>query len=290
MIDAKTKFFCVIGDPIEHSLSPIMHNAVFRHLKLNYAYLAFKVQQSSLGSAIDAFKSLDFKGVNVTIPHKVNVIKFLDELSEEAEIIGAVNTIKFGEKTIGYNTDGYGALKALKENGSDPKNKNVLILGSGGAARAISVSLGLKGNAASLSILGIVESELKKLAEDVGKTGANCSAKVLNNENLKKEIEKSDILIQCTPVGMHPKTDETIAAKELLRKDLVVFDIVYNPLETKLLKEAKKAGAKTIGGIDMFINQGAEALRIWLGIEPPLEIMKRAVLDYIKPASKSSLN
>jgi len=284
MIDAKTKFFCVIGDPIEHSLSPIMHNVVFSHLKLNYAYLAFRVLPASLSGAMAGFKALGFKGANVTIPHKVSVISFLDELSEEAEIIGAVNTVKFGNKTVGHNTDGYGALRAMQENKADPKNKNVLILGSGGAARAISISLALKGNPASLSILGVAKSELKKLAGDVEKANANlnCTAKNLNKENLKKEIEKSDILIHCTPVGMHPKVNETLATKELLRKDLTVFDIVYNPLETKLLKEAKKAGAKTISGIDMFIHQGAEALKIWLGIAPPIKIMKKAVLGNIK--------
>lgn len=283
MMDAKTKLFCVIGDPIEHSLSPAMHNAVFKKLGLNCAYAAFRLAPKNLGSAVKGMKVMNFGGANVTIPHKVDVINFLDELSEEARIIGAVNTIKFGEKIIGYNTDGIGALKALVNNNADPENKKILILGSGGAARAIALTLALKGKVASLTILGVVEEELKKLIKDINKnTKIKAAGEMMTEETKKEKIANCDILIHCTPVGMHPKKDETLVTKDMLRKGLVVMDIVYNPLETKLLKEAKKAGAKTVGGIEMFVNQGAESEKIWLGIDAPVELMRRAALKELK--------
>jgi len=282
-MDAETKLFCVIGDPIEHSLSPAMHNAVFKELGLNCAYAAFRIAPENLGSAIKGMGAMNFGGANVTIPHKVNVIDFLDKLSEEARIIGAVNTIKFGEKLIGYNTDGYGALQALRSSSADLNGKNILILGSGGAARAIAITLALKGEIASLTILGVVEEEFRTLVDDINKgTKIRAAGKMMTDETKKEEITKADILIHCTPVGMHPKTNETLVTRDMLRKGLVVMDIVYNPLETKLLREAKKAGAKTIGGIEMFVNQGAEAERIWLGIDAPVELMRRAVLKELK--------
>ncbi|MDI6654268.1 MAG: shikimate dehydrogenase [Candidatus Hydrothermarchaeota archaeon] len=282
-MDARTIFFCVIGDPIEHSLSPAMHNAVFKKLGLNCTYAAFRVAPENLGSAIKGMGAMNFGGANVTIPHKVNVIDFLDKLSEEARIIGAVNTIKFGEKLTGYNTDGYGALRALRSSSADPNGKNILILGSGGAARAIAITLALKGEIASLTILGVVKEELRKLVDDINKgTKIRAAGKMMTDETKKEEIAKADILIHCTPVGMHPKTNETLVTRDVLRKGLVVMDIVYNPLETKLLREAKKAGAKTVGGIEMFVNQGAESERIWLGIDAPVELMRRAVLKELK--------
>lgn len=289
MMDAKTKLFCVIGDPIEHSLSPAMHNAAFKKLKLNCAYAAFRVAPENLGSAVRGMNTLGFIGASVTIPHKVRVIEFLDELSEEARIIGAVNTIKFREKIIGYNTDGIGALKALINNNANPKNKKILILGSGGAARAIALTLALKGKVASLTILGVIEEELKKLVDDIKKeTKIRATGKMMTDKTKKEEIARADILIHCTPVGMHPKTDETLVTKDMLRKGLVVMDIVYNPLETKLLKEAKKAGCKTIGGIEMFVTQGAESQRIWLGIEPPVKSMKKVVLKELKKSRSTA--
>lgn len=283
MMDANTKLFCVLGDPVEHSLSPAMHNAVFKKLRLNCAYAAFRVAPGDLGSATSGMRALGFVGANVTIPHKVKVIEFLDELSEEAKIIGAVNTIKFGEKITGYNTDGLGAMKALINNNANPKNKKILILGSGGAARAIAITLALKGEVASLTILGVVEEELKKLIEDINRnTKIAATGKMMSEEMKREEIAKADILIHCTPVGMHPKVNETLVTKDMLQKKLVVMDIVYNPLETKLLKEAKKTGAKTIGGIEMFANQGAESEKIWLGIDAPVELMRRVVLKELK--------
>jgi shikimate dehydrogenase len=279
-IDAKTKIFCVIGDPIEHSLSPAMHNAVFGELDLNCAYTAFNIKPENLGDAIKGMQAMGIGGINVTIPHKVSVMDLLDELSNEARIIGAVNTIKMGKKLVGHNTDGLGALMTLKNGGADPKGKHVLLLGSGGAARAIAVTLALKGEISNLTILGIVRGEVEKLAADISQnTPMSVAGRILDDTALKDALSNADILIHATPVGMHPNTDETLITADLMSPDLRLMDVVYTPLETKLMQEAKKASLKTIiGGLDMFVNQGAEAEKIWLGIDAPVELMREVVL------------
>lgn len=279
-IDAKTKIFCVIGDPIEHSLSPVMHNAVFEKLDLNCCFTAFRIKPENLGNAIKGMQAMEIGGINVTIPHKVSVMDFLDELSEEARIIGAVNTIEMGEKLKGYNTDGLGAFMALKNGGADPKGKHVLLLGSGGAARAIAVTLALKGEISALTILGVVKEELEKLAEDISKnTQINAAGELLNDGTLGDALSNADILIHATPVGMHPDIDKTLVTADMMEPDLKVMDIVYTPLETKLMREAKEAGVECIiGGVEMFINQGAESEKIWLEIDAPVELMREVVL------------
>lgn len=278
-MNSKTKLFCVIGDPIEHSMSPVMHNAVFEQMKLNCAYAAFRVEKNNLGDAIKGMRALGIAGVNVTIPHKVEVVKYLNGLSEEARIIGAVNTIKIGSQLLGHNTDGVGALRAMRNSRADPRGKRVLILGSGGAARAIAVTLALQGEVDSLRVLGIEDAERERLVRDI-KTETDCNVvgARLDKGSLAGEIEKADLLIHCTPIGMHPKVDETLVTADMMRPELEVMDIVYNPMQTKLLKEAKKAGVKVaVGGVDMFVNQGAESLRIWLGIDPPVDLMRKVV-------------
>lgn len=283
-IDGKTKVFCVIGDPIEHTLSPAMHNAAFEKLGLNSVYTAFRVSRDSLREAVGGFRALGMGGVNVTIPHKVAVMQYLDELSEEARIIGAVNTIKLGERLVGYNTDGDGALQALISRGADPKRKDVLILGSGGAARAIAVTLALKGKVNSLRLLGIDEAELRKLAADVGAcTSAEVSWGVFSDETKKKELGRADIVLHCTPVGMAPKIGKSLLRAEDIPDSIKLMDIVYTPIETQLMREAKKAGVEIIiGGVEMFVNQGAESERIWLDVEPPVDLMKEVVLKKLE--------
>ena len=283
-IDGKTKLFCVIGDPIEHTLSPAMHNAVFEGLRLNCVYTAFRIEPPILGDFVRGVKTMGLGGVNVTIPLKVAIIEHLDALSEEAQIIGAVNTIKMGEKLIGHNTDGTGAMRALIQGGADPKNKDVLILGSGGAARAVGVTLALMAEVSSLTILGIVEEELKNLARDITSgTGVEVSWRLMDDETKVKLVGDADVIIHCTPMGMIPKVDQTILTAEEIPSDIKLMDIVYTPLETRLMEEAKKAGVKTIiGGMEMFVNQGAEAERLWLDIEPPIELMREVVLGKLR--------
>ncbi|MEE8403540.1 MAG: shikimate dehydrogenase [Candidatus Hydrothermarchaeaceae archaeon] len=279
-IDARTEIFCVIGEPIEHSLSPAMHNAVFERLGLNCCYTAFRIKPGDLGDAIKGMQAIAIGGINVTIPHKVSVMDFLDDLSEEARIIGAVNTIKMGERLKGYNTDGMGALRALKNGGADPEGRHVLLLGSGGAARAIGVTIALNGGISDLTILGVVKEELEKLTGDIStNTPVNAEGVMLDDTALRDVLSSADILIHATPIGMHPDTDNTLVTADMMRPDLKVMDVVYTPLETKLMCEAKKAGVGTIiGGLDMFVNQGAEAEKIWLGVDAPVELMREVVL------------
>jgi shikimate dehydrogenase len=280
--DSSTKVFCIIGDPIEHSLSPAMHNAVFEKLGLNCVYLAFRVVPAGLKDAIQGFKALGIGGANVTIPHKISVIEHLDGLSKEAEIIGAVNTIKIEGGAVGFNTDGLGALRALEEGGADPDGKNIIILGYGGAARAIAITLALCRDVNSLVLMGRDKEKMERLVNDIrSKTGVESRGIVLSEES-KKEIREADILINCTPVGMHPNIDETLVTSDMLEKGMYVMDIVYNPRETRLLREAKKAGCHTIDGVGMLVYQAAEAEKIWLGIDPPVNFMRKIAIKELE--------
>lgn len=275
-INSETKILGIIGHPIKHSLSPVMHNVVFEKLKLNCVYLAFDVEKEKLGTTINSFGELNFLGLNATIPHKISVMKFLDKVSREARLIGAVNTIKFENgKAFGFNTDGIGCVKALEESGVRIKNKNILILGAGGAARAIAFQCLLEGADVSISnrtrenALELKEDIKRKLGKEIG---------VVDFNMRKEDLKGIDVIINATSIGMRPKTNSTPLNVSLLNPDIAVMDIVYNPIETKLLKDARRGGCKTVSGVGMLVHQGAESLRIWLGIKAPIEIMKKAVI------------
>lgn len=277
MITGKTNVVGIIGDPVKHSLSPLMHNAAFKHLGLDYIYVPYHVPPNSLKNSITGAKALNINGLNVTIPHKTEVIKYIDSLDKPAEMIGAVNTIKFeNNKAEGYNTDGIGAVKSIEEV-SSIKDKKVVILGAGGAARAISFQMFIDG-AESLIIANRTPENASKLQNDlIEKLNAHVKTVDLGEE-LKKELEDADILINTTPIGMYPNVDQKSVVKaEMMCEDLICNDIVYNPLKTGLLKEAEKAGAKTISGIKMLIYQGIESFKIWTGVYPPLEIFENAI-------------
>jgi len=282
MITGKTNVVGIIGDPVEHSLSPLMHNAAFEHLDMDYVYVPYHVKKGALESAISGAKSLGITGLNVTIPHKTEVIKYLDSLDKSAELIGAVNTIKFDENHAkGYNTDGIGAVKAVEEV-SSVINKKVIILGAGGAARAIAFQMLLDG-VASLVIANRTLEKAEQLQGDlVEKLNADVKSIDLGEE-LKKELSDADILINTTPIGMYPNVDqEPLVKAELMYESLIVKDCVYNPLKTGLIKEAEKCGATTISGLKMLIYQGMESFRIWTGLTPPLEIFENALKFYLK--------
>jgi len=268
----------VVGDPIEHSLSPEMHNAAFKKLGLNCIYLPFRVAPRDLKSAMMGMRALNIRGFNVTTPHKTAVIKYLDELDEAAQEVGAVNTIRNDERRlIGYNTDGLGALKALQEQNGDPSEKRIVLIGAGGAARAIAFSLA--GRARSVLILNRSKHRAVKLAKDVERRlGKKTLARQLVGNSLLEALRGADILINATSVGMYPRTDETLATRKVLHPDMVVFDIIYNPPKTLLLREAEAAGAKTISGVGMLVHQGAEAFKIWTDHSPPIEVMRRALM------------
>ena len=280
MITAKTHVVGLIGDPVEHSVSPAMHNAAFACLELDYVYLPFRVPKERLGEAIGGVRGLGFRGINVTIPHKVAVMSFLDEIEPVAEKIGAVNTIVNDNGHLtGYNTDAGGFLLALGRAGFKPDGKKAVILGAGGASRAISFALA--GGGARLVILNRRE-ELDWAVELAGRireaAGQEAIAFELNTGNLEQALEGAALLVNATSVGMHPNVESTPVDKKLLRPGLVVFDAVYNPLQTRLMREAGEAGATPVSGLDMLIGQGTMAFELWTGEKSPAAEMKKAAL------------
>lgn len=274
-IKGSTNIVGLIGHPVEHSFSPPMHNAAFSDLNMDYAYVAFDVNPNDLKSAIVGARSLNIKGLNVTIPHKIDVVRYLEEIDEIASLIGAVNTIDFKEMK-GYNTDGIGAIKAIGEVTSI-KDKTVVVAGAGGASRAISFYIAKYG-ASKLTIVNRNVEYARSLARDVlnSKLTDNVCADSINRINYY--IKHADILIDTTPIGMHPHVgDNPIVTAEDMHEDLVVFDAVYNPNETVLIKEAIKAGAKPVCGIKMLLYQGAESFKIWTGCDAPVDVMEEAL-------------
>lgn len=277
-ITSETKIYGLIGYPVKHSVSPQIHNAAFKTIGINAVYLTFEVKKEFLKKALDGVKALGIKGLNVTIPHKVNVIKYLNKLTYEANLIGAVNTILNEDgKLIGFNTDYTGVLKTFETYKIDLTNKKIVLLGAGGAAKAIAFAIAEK--ASSLIILNRTKRKAVNLVKELNKKlKVNALGNSLTFKALKNSLKDADILINATSVGMEPNVNQTLVAKELLQKDMVVFDIIYNPLETKLLKEAREIGAKCINGVEMLVQQAAEAFKIWFKIEPPINEMRKAAL------------
>ena len=284
VISGKTRICGVIGDPIEHTMSPVMHNAAFKELGLDYIYIAFQVRKEELGKAIQGMRALNIRGLNVTIPHKVAIIPFLDKLDPLAQKIGAVNTIVSDDGVLrGYNTDATGFLQALRDKGVEPEGKNMVILGAGGVSRAISFILADRG--ANLVILNrLLELDwAEELAQEISNTfKKEVNALELDEENLATALEGADVLINATSIGMSPNTDDTLVPAKLLKSSLVVFDVVYNPTKTRLLREAGAAGAKTIGGLDMLVWQGALAFEKWTGQKAPVDLMKKEAIKVLE--------
>jgi len=281
MINATTGLCGVIGDPVSHTLSPAMHNAAMASLGLDYAYLAFQVKSAELGAAIQGMKALGIAGLNVTVPHKVAVVQFLDEIDPMARSIGAVNTIvNDGGLLKGYNTDAGGFLQSLLAAGFDPQDKKVVLLGAGGAARAIGFALAQSG--ARLTILNRKE-ELDwaiSLAQSLSLVeGREVKAFELNTANLRTALARACLLVNATSVGMNPAAGETPVPAALFKQDLTVFDVVYSPLETTLLRDARQHGCNAISGLEMLVRQGALAFELWTGKEAPLDVMRRAALS-----------
>ena len=278
-INAATQFCGVIGNPVEHSLSPAIHNAAFRELGLNFVYLAWKVE--AIGDAVRGLRALgNFRGASVTIPHKVAVLPFLDEVDATARHIGAINTIvSENRKLLGTNTDAAGALRALKEGNAPLSGEPVLILGSGGAARAIAFALVVDAGVRHVYLLGIDDRERGQLASDLTeKTAVRVTEACLDEKALKAALAEAKVLIHCTPIGMAPKTGISCVPAQLLHPGLTVMDIVYNPRETQLLADAKAAGCRSISGLEMFLYQAAAQFERWTGRSAPTPVM-RAVLE-----------
>jgi shikimate dehydrogenase len=283
-ISGKTRVCSVIGDPIEHTLSPTIHNAAFNHLELDFVFLAFRVKAADLENAIQGMRGLGIHGLNVTMPHKSTVIGCLDEVDSTVKFLGSANTIlnKDG-KLSGFNTDGIGALKALRENGAELSEKKMLLLGAGGAAKAIAFSLAEE--VGELVVLNRAAEKAKKLAEALERTlNKKVVGGSLSPDTIVKNLQDSDVLINATSVGMHPEANQSIVPPQWLRSDLTVMDIVYNPVETKLAKDAKAAGAKVVSGVEMLIYQGAASFEIWTGLSAPIDVMRRAALNKLSSA------
>jgi shikimate dehydrogenase len=282
-IGTKTQLCAVIGNPVSHSLSPAIHNAAFEALDLDFVYVACPVED--VKGALAGMRALkNFRGMSVTIPHKIEVMKYVDEISPADRKIGSINTVIHDqERLIGLGTDGAGALKALTDAGVDMAGKNVLMLGAGGAARAIAFTLALSTPLAELSLLDIAEAQVRGLQTDLeAGTAAVITGGVMSEKALAAAMEKADLIINCTPIGMHPKVDASVVPPQLFRNGQVVFDVVYTPLETKLLADARARGLQGISGVEMFINQAALQFEQFTGVEAPVEVMRRVVMEHLQ--------
>jgi len=277
------RVFGVFGDPIAHSLSPAMHNAAFSALGMDCIYHAFRVKPEKLEKAILGAEAMGFGGLNLTVPLKEVALK-LDCIKPDplAEKIGAINTVVFGEtgEIKGYNTDGLGAKQALQNSAVEIEGSKIVVAGAGGAARSIAFQLAADG--AEIIIVNRTEGRAIELAKEISTAALSGNVTGRGLSGLKELLQDANILINTTTLGMHPNTETTIATAEDLHPDLTVFDIVYNPLETRLLREAKASGAKTVSGVLMLVYQGAEAFKLWTGIEPPVELMKKTVLEALQ--------
>jgi shikimate dehydrogenase len=268
----------VLGYPIGHSLSMVMHNTAYDFLGLNFFYSAHAVPQDRLKQAVEGIRALGYRGVNVTIPHKVAVMDLLDEIADEAAEIGAVNTIVCEDgKLVGYNTDGIGYIQSFEEElGISLSGSSVLLLGAGGAGRAVAVSLVRKG-ISRLYILDQREEAAQNLARSLS---SRAHAEAVSMETLlQRGLAGIDILINATPVGLSPHVDNLPIPAHLLHSDLIVSDLIYNPHETALLKAAKKIGARLHHGIGMLVHQGALSFQIWTDRPAPMDVMRKAVLS-----------
>ncbi len=271
----------VIGHPIGHTASPAMVNAALRHAgMLNVLYVPVEVAPRDLGAFCRSAHLLNFIGFNVTIPHKVAVIKHLTRLDRSAKEVEAVNTVKVnGGKLVGYNTDTAGVLSSLPS--GLPADGTVTVVGVGGAARAAAVALWKRGFE-KLVFAGRRRSSMNRFKRFAERKGIDCTLVTIGSAAFAEAVRKSSLLINATPVGMHPHTGKTPVPAKLLHPGMTVFDMVYNPTETKLLREARARGAETVNGVRMLVEQGAEALKLWLQIQPDKKVMERAVLRFLR--------
>ncbi|MGA7899255.1 MAG: shikimate dehydrogenase [Nitrososphaeraceae archaeon] len=274
-MEKSIKTYCIIGDPIEHSLSPAMHNAAFNFLKLKSTYIAYRVAYSELAASICSLKEVRLAGFNVTIPHKTRILKYIDVLDRVASKAGAVNTVQNVDGVLyGYNTDVGGFLRPLAKRGINLNGLNVLLLGAGGAARAVVVALSSKTENLKISIANRNRDRAKELAKIGNTLGANCESFSLQDVQLLSY--RADMIVNTLPLGMY--NEKSIIDVQYIPSDSIVYDVVYRPVLTDLLKNAKQAGATLVYGYEMLLEQGAESFQIWTGIPAPLEVMRKSLL------------
>lgn len=282
MIDSQTSVYGLLGYPIKHSFSPQIHNFIFHKLSYNSIYLCFEVGANQLKNALSGIRALDYKGLNVTIPYKERVMPYLDKIDENASIIGAVNTIRItGKRLYGFNTDGEGFILSLKQHNFDPKNKNIMILGAGGAARALSVYLARE-KVKTITYYDIKLSRAAKLAKRIRNFFPAVTTSVLRNN--KESLYNSDLLINATGMGLR-FSDPLPLELNNFSKNLVVYDLIYNPLFSKFLKKARSKGLKVINGLWMLIYQAIKSQEIWQ--QKSLKISAQKTYNYL---AKSFIN
>ena len=280
-ITGHTRLTALLGSPVAHSISPLMHNEAFRLLDLDYTYLCFDVTEDTLPTAVAGLKACGIRGFNLTMPNKNKIVELLDELSPAARLIGAVNTVVNDDGHLtGYNTDGVGYMQAVKDAGYDITGKTITVMGAGGAATAICAQAALDG-VKRIHIFARETSRFwsrtQKLVENINST-LPCEAFLHENKDLAalaQAISESALLLNATSVGMAPNTDGTIIENTgLYHPDLIVSDVIYNPRETRFLREAREAGCRTFNGMYMLLYQGAEAFRLWTGQDMPVDKIK----------------
>lgn len=280
-ITGYTQLTGLLGSPVKHSISPMMHNTSFQALGLDFVYLCFDVNEETLEDAVKGLRTLHVKGFNLTMPNKNKILEYLDELSPAARLIGAVNTVENREgKLIGHNTDGIGFMRAVREQDIDVAGKCITLMGIGGAATAICTQAALDGAGRIYVFARMTSKYLPRMKELIRrlKKETGCEILLCDNEDkdrLKKSLRESVLLVNATSVGMAPDEEGCILpGKDYLHEGLAVGDIVYNPWETRLLRMAKEAGCKGFNGYAMLLYQGAEAFRIWTGREMPVEVVR----------------
>ncbi|MCP4755986.1 MAG: shikimate dehydrogenase [Proteobacteria bacterium] len=278
IINGETKLYGIIGNPVSHSFSPEMQTLAFQHVGLNAIYVPFPIQDKSIPHLLKAFSITGVRGFNVTVPFKEIIIPYLDELSSEAKILGSVNTvIGTSEGWKGYSTDGSGFVRSLSESGIAVSGKDVMLVGAGGAARSIALSLCL-GGIRRLHILNRTVSKAEKLADTILRAAPNVQVRIGSDST-----EPYDILINSTSVGMHGHSCPV--SDDLIRKCGLIVDIIYNPPQTSLLKKAVQNGIPQENGLGMLLYQGVEAFEIWTGKKAPIEVMKTSLSNSVRRMS-----
>lgn len=285
---AQPRLLGIIGDPIGHSLSPHMHNTAIEALGLNYLYVAFAVKPRDLAEAVAGMRALGLVGFNITIPHKEQMLALLHHLTDEARIIGAVNTVRCdGKELIGHNTDGIGLLTSLRNDaGFEPAGTRCVILGAGGASRAVTVQLALAG-AAAIDLANRTRARAETLAQHVAAQipGVQVAAHALDDAKLQDVLATADLIVNTTSIGMQ-SPDDTPLPESLIRSRHLVCDIVYRPLHTRLLREARKRGARALDGLGMLIHQGSAAFEWWTGQPFPVDRVRQSLIEALNGAAR----
>lgn len=279
-INGTTNIVGLLGWPVKHTFSPLMHNAAFAALDLNWAYIPLPIVPEQIKKAVPSLQAFNFKGANVTIPHKQTIIPYLDKVDHLAKLIGAVNTIVIKKQVAyGYNTDSYGFLKSLTDANFDAKGSRCLILGAGGAARAIAFSLA-DARADTIAIYNRTKSRASLLVNELENIFSTIkfSSQFLSPQVLKLSQTQFDLVINTTSMGMFPDLEATPWPLDIALPQAVICDLVYNPIKTQFLKQAETVGLKTIDGLGMLIHQGAKAFEIWTDQTPPTDLMRQIIL------------